>query len=110
MIRTLPTVVKLRSATAKIVVRPGEVAECKLVLDRTSLLKGPIEVNMTAIDGLQAGKVRFEENQTEAVVNIRLDGKSRSLTVDTLTFRATGRLESGATVVSEVLVPIALGK
>ncbi len=107
MVRTLPPVVKLRSVTKEIAARPGDVVECKLGLDRVSTFTGAVEVVLTATPGFTAQKVRIESGQTEAVLRVQREGSARSADVRTLTFRATGRLASGATVITEATVPVA---
>ncbi len=110
MIRTLPPVVKLRAVTKTIAARPGDVVECKVALDRVSTFTGPVEVVMAEAAGFKANRVRIDAGQTDAVLRIQL-GYDLSLLGDSeLTFRAIGKLASGATAVTEATVSVSLVK
>jgi hypothetical protein len=102
MIRTLPAVVKLRSVTKEIVARPGDMVECQLALDRISTFNGAAEIALLDNPGGQAEKVRIEPGKSEAIVRIRMG----NAITPTLTFRATVRLASGATALTEATVPV----
>jgi hypothetical protein len=106
MVRTLPPVVKLRSITKEIVVRPGEVAECVLALERNSTFTGPAEVALMDSPGLTAPKVQIEPDQNEAVLRIRISRDMRKMDSHVLRFRATGRLAAGETAITEATVAV----
>jgi hypothetical protein len=106
MIRTLPPVVKLRAGTKEIAGRPGDLVECKLVLDRVSTFTGPVEVVLTEAAGFTAEKARIEADQTETMIRVRVGSAAPKLADQILTFRATGRLDSGAAVITEATVPV----
>lgn len=102
MIRTLPPVVKLRALTKEIIVRPGEVVECKFAIDRVSTFTGPIDLALLEVAGFKAETVHVAANQTEAVIRIHAGSDTRNVS---LTFRATGTLVAGATAITEATVP-----
>ena len=106
MVRTLPPVVKLRAVTKEIAVRPGDIVECKLALDRVSTFSGSVDVALIGIAGVNAEKVQIASGQTEGVVRIHLN-KNVQLSSDLpLTFRATGTLSNGATAITEATVSL----
>lgn len=104
MVRTTPPVVKLRAVTREVTAAPGASFECKLALDRTTNFTGAAEVELLAPPGFKAAKVRLEPGQTEAVVRVEGDGKVKRQDDLTFTFRATGKLPSGGTAVTEATV------
>jgi hypothetical protein len=103
MVRTLPPVAKLRAVTKEILARPGEVAECALVLDRTTFL-GPADVVLAEGAGCKAEAATMKGGQSEIVVRVHVSDDNVEGRV--LRFRATGVLESGDTVVTEASVPL----
>jgi len=105
MVRTLPPVVKLRALTKELSFRPGDILECRLALERASF-GGPAEVALMDIPGCSADIVRIEADQDEAVVRVHVGKDVRAVNNLTLRFRATGRLPSGATAVTEATVPV----
>jgi hypothetical protein len=104
MVRTTPPVVKLRAVTREVAAAPGESIECKLTLDRTSNFIGPTEIELFAPPGFKAPKVQLQEGQVEAVVRVQVDSQVKRQDEVVLTFRATGRLPSGGTAVTEATV------
>ena len=106
MIRTLPPVVKLRAAVKELEAQPGRVVTCRLLLDRTANFTGAAEVELVATPDFEADKIRFGAGETEAVVKIRVGPDIRSRDDRSVTFRATGKLPSGATAVTEATVPV----
>ncbi|HWY86898.1 MAG TPA: hypothetical protein VNX28_09245, partial [Gemmataceae bacterium] len=106
MVRTLPPVVKLRALNKEIAARPGEVVECTLALDRNSIFTGPAEVVLKDTAGIKADGVRLEPGQSEAVLHVHLSKDWQHLEERVLQFRATGRLESGDTAVTEAAVTV----
>lgn len=106
MVRTTPQVVKLRTATRAITAVPGESFECQLVLDRTTNFTGAADIELLALPGFKAAKVHLKDGQTEAVVRIEVEKQVKPQTDLVLTFRATGKLPSGGTAVTEATVPV----
>ncbi|MDB5308035.1 MAG: hypothetical protein JWO38_2237 [Gemmataceae bacterium] len=109
MVRTTPPVAKLRSVTREIAVAPGESIECKLALDRTSNFTGAADIELVAPPGFKAPIVHLQDGQVEAVVRVRVDSRVRRQDDLVLTFRATGKLPSGGTAVTEATVPAKVG-
>ena len=106
MVRTLPPVVKLRTVTKEIAARPGDVVDCMFDLDRVSTFTGEVDVALIEHADFKAEKVRIEPGQTKAVVRVRLSNDLRFGAERTLTFRATGRLPSGAHAITEATVSV----
>jgi hypothetical protein len=107
MIRTMPTLVKLKAAEEEIVVRRGEAATCKLILERTSNFPGPMEVELLDPDaraGFTAAEVRIEAGQSHATVSVQVAKNAASRTA--LTFRATGRMTGDGRVITEATVAV----
>jgi len=107
MIRTLPTLVKLKAAEEEVVARRGSTVTCQLVLERTSNFAGPMEVELVEPDGragFTADKVRIEAGQNRATVPVRVAKMATSR--QALKFRATGRLPGEVTVISEATVAV----
>ena len=109
MIRTMPTVVKLKTLDEHVAVRPGTTIRCQLVLDRTPNFDGAMEIELIeplAQAGFTAERVRIEPGQTRADVSVRI-ADSASYPPDlSLRFRAVGQLREDVTVISETVVPI----
>jgi hypothetical protein len=106
MVRTTPQVVKLRAVTREIVAAAGESFECKLALDRTSNFTGAADVQLLGPPAFSARNVHFEAGQAEAVVSVRVDGLMKPLDNNVLRFRATGKLPSGGTAVTEATISV----
>ncbi len=109
MIRTMPTVVKLKSLDEAVTARLGSIVRCQLVVDRTPNFDGAMEIELVepeARSGFIAERVRIEAGQTRAEVAIRL-GDSVNLPPDlSFKFRAVGQLREDVKVISEVAVPV----
>ena len=109
MVRTRPPVVKLRSATETVIAKGGSIALCPLILERTSLFAGAMQVELINPPPgvvLVDGKVSIAAGKDTASVRVRLE-KEKSGPAPILKFRATGKLAGGVTVVSEASVAIA---
>ena len=109
MIRTMPTVVKLKSLDDSVTARPGATVRCQLVLDRTPNFDGAMDIELVEPEirsGFTAERVRIEPGQTRAEVSVRI-GDSASLPSDlSFKFRAVGQLREEVTVISEVAIPV----
>ncbi|MBC7817021.1 MAG: hypothetical protein IAG10_09055 [Planctomycetaceae bacterium] len=109
MIRTMPTVVKLKTLDEQLAARPGENIRCQLVLDRTPNFDGAMEIELIeppARTGFMAERVRIEAGQTRAEVLVRIADSARCSPDLSLKFRAIGQLREDVTVISEVAVPV----
>jgi hypothetical protein len=108
MVRTRPPVTKLRAAEEQVHARPGAPAEFGLVLDRTSNFGGAMRVELIeAPPGVSLHGGTAEIPAGGNAVTVKLDvGSSVNRATTPLKFRATGRMEGGATVVSEAVVTL----
>ncbi len=106
MVRTTPQVVKLRTVTREITTAPGGSFECKLALDRTSNFTGAADIELLAVPGFKAAPVHLKAGESEAVVRVEVDRGVKPGAGLVLTFRATGKLPSGGTAVTEAVVPV----
>ncbi|TXT36214.1 MAG: hypothetical protein FD138_1061, partial [Planctomycetota bacterium] len=109
MIRTMPTVVKLKALDDHVAARPGATVRCQLVLDRTPNFDGAVDIELVEPDarsGFMAERVRIEPGKSRAEVVVRI-GDSASFEPDrTFKFRATGQLREDVTVVSEATIQV----
>ncbi len=109
MIRTMPTVVKLKSLDDHVAARPGTTVRCQLELDRTPNFNGSMELELiepAARSGFTAERVWIEAGQTRAEVSVRIDDSASCPPDLPLRFRAVGQLREGVTVISEAIVPV----
>lgn len=104
MIRTLPTVVKLRAESKEIEASQGTTVGCKLIVDRTSNFVGPAEVELVKTPGYTAEKVHLKHGETVIAAQVQIPAGIRG--EQSLKFRMTGKLPTGATVVSEATVSL----
>jgi hypothetical protein len=108
MLRTLPTVVKLKAVAKAIEAQPGATVDCQLRLQRTTNFPGPMRLrlqNPGDAQGITAHDVEIAAGTTEVTVPITV---SKNLAVDTsrrLQFRATGQLGKH-TIVTEAIVTV----
>jgi hypothetical protein len=110
MLRSLPPVVKLRSADRSIKVQPDKSVSCRLILKRTSNFPGPMQLRLLdeksmAQQGVHVDVVEIRAGQTEIDVRIRLDKKLRIQTPIDLHMRAEGKLDR-FTVITETTVKL----
>lgn len=109
MIRTLPTVVKLRSVEREIVAEADGRTLCSLVLDRTPNFTGPMQIQLLdPVTGISAEAATIGAGETSADVAIQTD---RSILHDSsvpLRFRAVGTMDDDVQVVSEAMVNLVL--
>ncbi|MCH2398383.1 MAG: hypothetical protein MK364_04695, partial [Pirellulales bacterium] len=107
MLRTLPPVVKLIAATPRIVLGAENVLRCHLKLKRTSNLTGPMRIELVDPPQdlpLQIEPTFIQAGQTDVVIPLRLTEVVMPSREFQLTFRATGKMESGVDIISEVTV------
>lgn len=112
MIRTMPTVVKLKALDEHVVFRPGATIRCQFMLDRTANFDGAMDLELiepTARTGFTAERLRIEPGQTRADVSVRIDNSASGPPDLSLRFRAVGQLREDVTVISEVVVPVRVG-
>lgn len=106
MIRTLPTVAKLRSENRELTVSKEGTATCSLILDRTPLFSGPAKIELLDPGiGISADRASIAAGQSraEVVVHVRPSTMPRPRT---LTFRALGEMAGDVQVISEARVPV----
>ena len=108
MIRALPTLVRLRAARDAVTARRGKLPPLRFTLDRTASFTGAMELEMLAAPGFSAEKVRIDAGASEAVMKVRVDEGVKQPGGLSLRFRATGKQESGGTVVSSATVSVKL--
>jgi len=108
MVRTTPPVVKIRAVTCEVAAVPGGSFECKLTLDRTSNFTGAADIELLPSPGFKAAKVQLKAGQVDAVVRVEVEGTMKRQDEVVLTFRATGKLPSGGTAVTEATVSAAV--
>ncbi len=109
MIRTMPTVVKLKTLDDSVTARPGATVRCQLVLDRTANFDGAMDVELVEPEtrsGFLAERVRIEPGQTRAEVVVHASDSARCPPDLSFKFRAVGQLREDVKVISEVAVPV----
>jgi hypothetical protein len=105
MVRTLPTVVKLRSAERELVASDGT-AVCSLALDRTPNFQGSMQITLVdPVSGISAEAVTIGAKETSVEMSIRISTeKIQEPSSIPLRFRAVGKMEGDVQVVSETTV------
>ncbi len=107
MIRTLPTVVKLRAADREVTVKPGSSVTCPLILDRTSHFTGSMQIQLVDPPaGITASVATIAAGQTHAEVTVQIDQAMQPRRNLTLKFRAQGAMDGDVQVVTETTLPI----
>ena len=109
MIRTMPTVVKLKTLDDSVTARPGATVRCQLVLDRTANFDGAMDIELVEPEtrsGFLAERVRIEPGQTRAEVLVRVGDSARCPPDLSFKFRAVGQLREDVKVISEVSVSV----
>lgn len=107
MIRTLPTVVRLRAKQREFTAPPGAIVRVPLVLDRTPNFSGPLQVELVdPPTGVAAAPCQFEDGASETVIDIKVGTLSSQPAKLDLRIRGTGRLDEKAVVVSETAVTL----
>jgi hypothetical protein len=108
MLRTMPTVVKLKSVTNEVRARPGQTVHCRLRLQRTTNFPGPMQLRLReshAPQGFIVDKTQIVADQTDVIVPVKISGTVPGGTRQQLTFRAVGELGKN-TIVTETAVTI----
>jgi hypothetical protein len=107
MIRTLPTVVKLRTVPRELSVQPGETLTCPLTLDRTPNFTGPMQIELIdAPTGVTASPVSIDANNTQAGISVRFDSSLNPQSNLKLKFRAQGVMDGDTQVITEATLPL----
>jgi hypothetical protein len=112
MLRTLPPVVKLKAVNETVKARPGETVTIPLRLERTTNFSGAMTVELRdqgGKPGFVSKPVRFKKGESLASVSVRLP-ESFSAKSAMLTFRGTGTMEDGTTIISETRVTVRVQK
>lgn len=110
MIRTLPTVVKLRTLERELTAQPGGSITCPLALDRTSHFSGPMQIQL--IDpppGITITPASFATGETKTDVVVKIDPAMKPQTDLKLKFRGQGALDGDTQVITETTLPLKLG-
>jgi len=110
MIRTLPTVVKLRCADRELVVAGDSTVMCSLVLDRTPNFNGPMQVVLfDPPPGISADAATIGAGDTAVDVAIQIDRSMVRESSVLLRLRAVGAMDDEVQVVSEATVNLVPG-
>ncbi len=110
MIRTLPTVVKLKSPERELVASAGSTAACSLVLDRTPNFTGSMRISLVdPASGISAKAVTIRPKETSGKMSIQIAKSIPQPSSIPLRFRAVGEMEDGVQVVSETTTMLVLG-
>jgi hypothetical protein len=107
MIRTMPTVAKLRAVDDHVTARPGQSVRCRFALDRTANFTGAMDVELIepgSGDGFTAERVRIEAGESSAEAIVRVNDNPRRSPGGPLKFRAVGKLRDDVVVISETTV------
>jgi len=111
MVRTLPTVVKLRTIDRVVTLVPGRSLSVPLALDRTSQFNGPMQVEL--IDppaGINIAASEFAAGQSLIDAVVKVDSTVKAAEKMSLCFRATGKMSGDVFVISEATVPVEISK
>jgi hypothetical protein len=112
MLRTLPPVVKLKAVSETVKARLGETVKVPLLLERTTNFPGAMTVELRP-DGTKRGfvlkPVRFDLRGNRVSIRLRVP-KSFAATSAPLTFRGTGKMDDGTTIISEARVTVRVQK
>lgn len=109
MIRTMPTVVKLKALDDHVTAKPGETVRCQLFLERTPNFDGAMDVELLAAEatsGFAADRVRIAAGATRAEIFVRVGDLTRCPSDLSLKFRAVGQLREDVTLISETSIPV----
>ena len=109
MIRTMPTVVKLKAVDDHFLAKPGETVHCQLFLERTPNFDGAMDVELIAAEstsGFAADRVRIAAGATRAEIFVRVGDLTRCPSDLSLKFRAVGQLREDVTLISETSIPV----
>ena len=112
MLRTLPPVVKLQAAVETVKARPGETVKVPLRLERTTNFPGAMAVdlrNQRTKHEFASKPVRIEKGESRVAIAVRVP-ESMTAKSARLTFRGTGTMEDGTTIISETRVTVRVQK
>jgi hypothetical protein len=111
MIRTLPTVAKLRPLDRELVVQPGRVASCGLAIDRTAHFSGSMTVELVdPVAGVTATPVTIPANHSRTEIAVQIDPGMQPCRNLNLRFRARGMMSGEVEVIAETTIPVAFAK
>ena len=111
MIRTLPTVTKLRTENRDLTVTPGCTIRCPLILERTSQFSGPMRVELIeAANGITGTPVEIKPDQSHGDILIQVDPNIQPTSNMALRFRAIGKMKDDVQVITETQLPIHFAK
>ncbi len=109
MIRTLPTVVKLRSLERDLMVSADSKITCSLVLDRTPNFTGSMQIELLdPVPGISAEAVTIGAGESSTDVVVQIDQPIPDALSIPLRFRAVGTMDEDVQVVSEAKVILVL--
>jgi hypothetical protein len=109
MIRTLPTVVKLRSIDREISGAADGTVLCPLALERTPNFTGSMQIELIdPMPGISAESATIPVGEDHADVTIHIAGTKPPRKSIPLRFRAIGLMEDEVKVVSEAMVTLIL--
>ena len=109
MIRTLPTVVKLRSVERELAASTENRIVCSLILDRTKNFAGSMQIQLlNPVPGISADAVTISAGETSADVAIQIDRSIAQESSVPLQFRAVGLMDDDVQVVSDATVKLIL--
>lgn len=109
MIRTLPTVVKLRTSPSaeSLKAQPGGTVSCPLMLDRTPNFSGAMEIQLVdPPEGISASPITIPANETTGTISIHVDSDVAMGKIVTLKFRAIGEMDDSVQVISETTIDL----
>jgi len=102
MIRTLPTVVKLRSRDREFFASADGPTACSLILDRTPNFTGSMQIHLVdPPPGISAEATTIGLGEVSADIAIQIDGQMPRPSSVPLRFRAVGVMDDNVQVVSE---------
>ena len=102
MVRTLPTVAKLRAVHRELTASPGGSIVCPLALDRTSQFTGLMQIQLVDPPfGITAVPSSVAAGESHADVNVRIDSSLKPPAKLKLNIRAIGTMNGDTQVVSE---------
>jgi len=111
MIRTLPTITKLRMADLERPPQPGGAIRCQLILDRTSQFSGPMQIELIdPVPGITIQPAQFKADEEHAEVTVQIDPAMQPCPNLSLKFRAHGKMSGDVQVITETQVSVHFSK
>ena len=109
MVRTLPTVVKLRTIDRVLTLQPGHSVHVGFALDRTSQFSGAMQIELIdAPEGVTAAPAEITADQTQAAIQVNVASTINRASQLAFRFRATGKMAGNVSVITEATVPVQL--